>query len=326
MDQAELYDAFMPQRVQAFLDGINVNIMAYGQTGSGKTHTVFGPPGIMARAAAVNKKALPGQKLTTTGGAEDGGQSALASFKEAFSRGYRRDMFLLLLIWFVNAFAYYGLVLMTTELSMVRQENGRYHPDFQNVTDTGGCDNLFDTSFYSEIFIASFAEVPGLILAMLLVDRLGRKLSQAVFYFGCCLPVLILALVPRTSAGDTMLLFVARGASQGGFTVLYLYTPERFPTRFRSTAMGMCFAFARFGGMICPFVSQDMVERGEVTGALVILAVTLLTAGVCSLLLTVETKGLELDAVAPAQQQQQQPKQGGFQNLMEEAGDGQDTA
>ena len=51
MDQAELYDAFMPTRVQAFLDGINVNIMAYGQTGSGKTHTVFGPPGIMARAA-----------------------------------------------------------------------------------------------------------------------------------------------------------------------------------------------------------------------------------------------------------------------------------
>ena len=26
--------------------------MAYGQTGSGKTHTVFGPPGILSRAAA----------------------------------------------------------------------------------------------------------------------------------------------------------------------------------------------------------------------------------------------------------------------------------
>jgi len=25
--------------------------MAYGQTGSGKTHTMFGPPGIMSRAA-----------------------------------------------------------------------------------------------------------------------------------------------------------------------------------------------------------------------------------------------------------------------------------
>ena len=51
-DQAALYDAFMPKRVAAFLDGVNVNVMAYGQTGSGKTHTMFGPPGIMARAAS----------------------------------------------------------------------------------------------------------------------------------------------------------------------------------------------------------------------------------------------------------------------------------
>ena len=44
VDQEQLYAAFMPQRVEAFLAGINVNIMAYGQTGSGKTHTMFGPP------------------------------------------------------------------------------------------------------------------------------------------------------------------------------------------------------------------------------------------------------------------------------------------
>ena len=52
MDQQELYDNFMPARIEAFLQGINVNVMAYGQTGSGKTHTMFGPPGIMARASA----------------------------------------------------------------------------------------------------------------------------------------------------------------------------------------------------------------------------------------------------------------------------------
>ena len=42
----------MPQRVEKFLSGTNVNVMAYGQTGSGKTHTIFGPPGIMARAGS----------------------------------------------------------------------------------------------------------------------------------------------------------------------------------------------------------------------------------------------------------------------------------
>mmetsp|Transcript_17866 Transcript_17866/g.29785 ORF Transcript_17866/g.29785 Transcript_17866/m.29785 type:complete len:444 (+) Transcript_17866:145-1476(+) len=51
MDQQALYDAFMPKRVDDFLSGVNVNVMAYGQTGSGKTHTMFGTPGILARAA-----------------------------------------------------------------------------------------------------------------------------------------------------------------------------------------------------------------------------------------------------------------------------------
>ncbi len=50
-EQGDLYDMFMPQRVDAFLNGMNVNIICYGQTGSGKTHTMFGPPGLMSRAA-----------------------------------------------------------------------------------------------------------------------------------------------------------------------------------------------------------------------------------------------------------------------------------
>ena len=41
----------MPSRIEGFLDGFNVNVMAYGQTGSGKTHTMFGPPGILRKAA-----------------------------------------------------------------------------------------------------------------------------------------------------------------------------------------------------------------------------------------------------------------------------------
>ena len=49
-NQEDVYREFMTTRVDAFLKGVNVNVMAYGQTGSGKTHTMFGPPGIMQRA------------------------------------------------------------------------------------------------------------------------------------------------------------------------------------------------------------------------------------------------------------------------------------
>ena len=49
--QHDLYETLMPSRIEAFLSGINVNIMCYGQTGSGKTHTMFGPPGLITKAS-----------------------------------------------------------------------------------------------------------------------------------------------------------------------------------------------------------------------------------------------------------------------------------
>ena len=46
----KLFEELMPSRIAAFWAGYNVNFLAYGQTGAGKTHTMFGPPGIMAKA------------------------------------------------------------------------------------------------------------------------------------------------------------------------------------------------------------------------------------------------------------------------------------
>ena len=84
MDQRALYDAFMPQRVAAFLDGVNVNVMAYGQTGSGKTHTMFGPPGMMARARRRARSARPSP--TTTGSSRAGCSRSSARRARATAR------------------------------------------------------------------------------------------------------------------------------------------------------------------------------------------------------------------------------------------------
>lgn len=44
MDQEAVFNTMMPQYMELFSQGFNVNFLAYGQTGSGKTHTVLGPP------------------------------------------------------------------------------------------------------------------------------------------------------------------------------------------------------------------------------------------------------------------------------------------
>ena len=41
-DNEALFNFFLPRRINAFMEGFNVNVMAYGQTGTGKTHTMFG--------------------------------------------------------------------------------------------------------------------------------------------------------------------------------------------------------------------------------------------------------------------------------------------
>eukprot|EP00039_Didymoeca_costata_P024707 m.11187 g.11187 ORF g.11187 m.11187 type:complete len:277 (-) comp4396_c0_seq1:508-1338(-) len=51
IENEKLFEELIPPRINAFMEGFNVNILAYGQTGSGKTHTVFGPPGCMQRAS-----------------------------------------------------------------------------------------------------------------------------------------------------------------------------------------------------------------------------------------------------------------------------------
>ena len=49
--QEDVYEIAGRDRVTSVLEGYNSTLLCYGQTGSGKTHTMFGPPGIMARMA-----------------------------------------------------------------------------------------------------------------------------------------------------------------------------------------------------------------------------------------------------------------------------------
>lgn len=68
-------------------------------------------------------------------------------------------------------------------------------------------------------------EIPGLVLAAVIVDRLGRKLSMATLLFICFM--FMLPLVIHQSAGlTTVLLFGARACIMGSFTLMFLYAPE----------------------------------------------------------------------------------------------------
>ena len=91
------------------------------------------------------------------------------------------------------------------------------------------------------------AEFPGTLLAIAIVDVMGRKLTIIILFIIYSAAVVALAGCSIGKGYLLVALFLARGPSAGVFQVIYLYTPEVYPTNLRAAAMGGGSSFARVG-------------------------------------------------------------------------------
>ncbi|WCJ34857.1 Synaptic vesicle 2-related protein [Euphorbia peplus] len=202
-----------------------------------------------------------------------------------FSPKLIRTTLLLWITFFGNVFVYYGVILLTSQLSISEDQCGSSL--LRSV-------NLQDNSLYEDQLITSFAELPGLLLSAITVDRFGRKLSMTVMFIlaGLCL----LPLMSNQSAIlTTGLLFGSRMFSMGTFTIAAIYAPELYPTSVRSTGAGAASAMGRIGGMICPLVAVALVSNCHLMEAIVLFEVVIVVAVICILFFPFDTSGRELD-------------------------------
>ncbi|XP_050225092.1 organic cation/carnitine transporter 7 isoform X2 [Mercurialis annua] len=214
---------------------------------------------------------------------KDSNMGPFRSLLTLLSPKLARSTVLLWAVFFGNAFTYYGLVLLTTELN----NRGRHCP-FTAVQPNKPVDVN-----YKNVFITSFAEIPGIILAGLTVDRFGRKLSMSVVFFVC--GIFLLPLVVQQSASlTTVLLFIARICITDTFAVVYVYAPEVYPTSVRSTGVGVASSIGRIGGMISPYVAIFLVQGCHQTAAIVLFVAVALISGICVTLFPYDTKGRHL--------------------------------
>uniref|UniRef100_A0A8C3MYV3 Uncharacterized protein n=1 Tax=Geospiza parvula TaxID=87175 RepID=A0A8C3MYV3_GEOPR len=114
------------------------------------------------------------------------------------------------LVWFGVAFSYYGLSM--------------------NLTG-------FGLSIYLSQFVFGVIEIPAKMAMYVLVNRIGRRQSQAW--------TLILAI---------LLAILGKGCSEAAFTTVFLYTSELYPTILRQNGMGYTSFLARLGGALAPLV------------------------------------------------------------------------
>lgn len=92
------------------------------------------------------------------------------------------------------------------------------------------------------ILVTTAAEAPGLLAAQQLIDSRGRKWTLRAGLALCGFSLLALLAAGAGSRGlSLLLLFLARGAIEATFSVLYVYSPEASLSGMRSktgTAFG----------------------------------------------------------------------------------------
>lgn len=142
------------------------------------------------------------------------------------------------MVWFLQATGYWGV---TTYLPEYMASHG-VNPYF----------NMFS------VFIG---EIPGLILAMFLIEKrqIGRINCLKVFSGITFISLLLFGFVPLYEL-KTVLVIMCYFSMVPIYSVLNTFTPEVYPTNIRSIAMGWVNVIIEFPGLITPFVGEVLLS------------------------------------------------------------------
>ncbi|CAN4085060.1 unnamed protein product [Withania somnifera] len=227
----------------------------------------------------------PSASGDVTLGPVESSQEGVSPLVTLLSPEFAKSTILLWIVFFGNAFSYYGLVLLTTELSVGQNQCLPAELQLKRSHDVS----------YRNVFITSFA---GLILSAATIDKFGRKLSMCIMFFLSC--IFLIPLVHHQPQGlTTGLLFGARTCITATFTIVYIYAPEIYPTSARTTGVGVASSVGRIGGMICPLVAVGLMHGCHRSLVIILFESVLLLSGVCVILFPFETKGRQLSDTLP---------------------------
>ncbi|KAL7096207.1 hypothetical protein ACP275_10G068200 [Erythranthe tilingii] len=252
---------------------------------------------ILEKAASVNGKLLPSGILVSDQTQDhsentpllsprtDNAKSGSSSLLILFSRKLIRTNLLLWLLFFGNTFSYYGIVLLTSELSSDQSKCRGIALHSQKSQ---------NSSLYTDVFVTSLAEVPGLIFSAFIVDRVGRKLSMVIMFVLASVLLLPLTTNQSNEILTVVLLFGARAFVSATFTVACIYAPEVYPTEIRTSAVGIANAIGKIGGMVCPLVAVGLVGACKQTYALIMFQVVILVSALSVWFSPFETNGMNL--------------------------------
>ncbi|WP_240960676.1 MFS transporter [Rhodococcus sp. A14] len=102
----------------------------------------------------------------------------------------------------------------------------------------------------------------GCVIALLLVNRVGRRTMTIQSFAWAAIPMLLLAIFSDAPAIWAAVLFAAYALFSGGMEVMsFVYPNELFPTELRGSAMGIVTALSRFGAAVGTFLVPISLEN-----------------------------------------------------------------
>ena len=210
---------------------------------------------------------------------------------DLLSKDLRRTTILLWIIWATASFSYYGVVLMSAELFEGTGESCNIGHDTSRSC-SAQCQPL-RTSDYNHLLWTTLAEFPGIMVSLLLIEKIGRKKTMAMEFFLFTITICLLFNCRAEKTVTTVILFFARALGSGLFQTAYVYTPEVYPTVLRSVGVGSCSGVARFGAMLTPYIAQVLMKQ-SFSGAVTVYVLCSLGSTFCCFLLPIETRNREM--------------------------------
>ncbi|GIO87365.1 MFS transporter [Paenibacillus faecis] len=206
------------------------------------------------------------------------GAAARLSVRERFvsvwASPHRKSTIMLWVLWFTVVFSYYGMFLWLPNVMLLK--------GFSLVKS------------FEYVLIMTLAQLPGYFTAAYFIEKFGRKFVLVVY--------LLLTAASAAWFGNSTSegMLIAAGICLSFFNLgawggMYAYTPELYPTRVRSTGVGLAASFGRIGGIIGPYLVGMLVAREVAIGAIFWLFFAAILIGAAAVLwLGTETKGREL--------------------------------
>ena len=193
-----------------------------------------------------------------------------------WSPAMARTTVMLWLLWISITFSYYGFFTWIPTL-LVKQ-------------------GMTITKSFGYSIIIYLAQIPGYYSAAFVSEKLDRKWTIILYMLlgGASAHLMSNA---RADTAITMCGFLLSFFMNGTYAAIYAYTPELYPTTFRTTGMGVASSFGRIGGLSAPIIIGYTFARIGFGGVFTITTIVLVVGALAVAALGMSTAGKSLEQI-----------------------------